>query len=210
MELLVILLFIVFIILTVIISSVLSKKRTERDITIAGKPGEECTAYLLHSLPENYKLIRNAVINHEGRKSEIDNIVVGNTGVFIIETKNQKGHIVGDCQERNWTQHKVGRGGTPYCKDIYNPTKQVATHIYRLKSIFRQNKVRVFINSAVYFSNPEIKIDIENPREDIPVFNYYNQDELLNYILNRDKILTDEQIEHIVKIIKENDSHSIN
>lgn len=74
----------------------------------------------------------------------------------------------------------------------------------------RLNKIIVSINGAVYFSNSEIKIDIENPREDIPVFNYYNQDELLNYILNRDKILTDEQIEHIVKIIKENDSHSIN
>lgn len=209
MELLVVLLFIVFVILTVIISSVLSKKRTERDITIAGKQGEERTAHLLNSLPENYKLIRNAVINYEGRKSEIDNIVVGNTGVFIIETKNQKGHIVGDCQERDWTQHKIGRGGTPYCKDFYNPTKQVATHIYRLKGIFRQNKIRVFINGAVYFSNPETYIRIVNTREDIPVFDYYNQNELLNYILNRDKILTDKEVEHIIKVIKENDSHSI-
>lgn len=209
MELLVVLLFIVFIILTVIISSVLSKKRTERNITIAGKQGEERTAYLLHSLPEKYKLIRNAVISYEGRKSEIDNIVVGNTGVFIIETKNLRGHIVGDSQERDWTQHKVGRGGTPYCKDFYNPVKQVATHIYRLKGIFRQNKVRVFINGAVYFSNPEAYVSIVNTREDIPVFNYYNQDGLLNYILNRDKILTDEQIGHIIEIIKENDSHSI-
>lgn len=84
MELLVILLFIVFIILTIIISSVLSKKRTERDITIAEKRGEERTAYLLHSLPDNYKLIRNAVISHEGRESEIDNIVVGNTDLIFF------------------------------------------------------------------------------------------------------------------------------
>lgn len=45
MELLVILLFIVFIILTIIISSVLSKKRTERDITIAGKRGSAEASY---------------------------------------------------------------------------------------------------------------------------------------------------------------------
>lgn len=169
MELLFVLLLIIFIVLAIIIASASSKNKTEREITAAGKQGEERTAYLLHSLPDNYILIRNAVINYEGRKSEIDNIVVGNTGVFIIETKNQRGHIVGDCQERDWTQHKVGRGGTPYCKDFYNPTKQVATHIYRLKGIFKQNKIRVFINGTVYFSNPENKIYIENPREDIPV-----------------------------------------
>lgn len=209
MELLVVLLFIVFVILTVIISSVLSKKRTEQDITIAGKQGEERTAHLLNSLPVNYKLIRNAVISYEGRESEIDNIVVGNTGVFVIETKNHRGYINGDCNERYWAQHKIDNYGECHSKEFYNPTKQVATHIYRLKGIFRQNKVRVFINGAVYFSNPEIKVDIENPREDIPVFNYYNQDELLNYILNREKILTDKQVENIVKIIKENDSHSI-
>lgn len=62
----------------------------------------------------------------------------------------------------------------------------------------------------MYFSNSEIKIDIENPREDISVFNYYSQDELLNYILNQEKFLTDKQVEHIVKIIKENGIHSIN
>lgn len=208
MELLFVLLLIIFIVLVIIIASASSKNKTEREITAAGKQGEERTAYLLHSLPDNYMLIRNAVINYEGRKSEIDNIVVGNTGVFIIETKNQKGYIVGDCQEKDWMQYKVGRGGTPYCKDFYNPTKQVATHIYRLKGIFRENKIRVFINGAVYFSNPEIKIDIENPRDDIPVFNYYNQYELLNHILSRDEILTDEQVERIVKVIEENNIHS--
>lgn len=87
MELLVVLLFIVFVIFTVIISSVLSKKRTEREITAAGKQGEECTAHLLNFLPDNYKLTRNVIISCESRESEIDNIVVGNTGMFIIETK---------------------------------------------------------------------------------------------------------------------------
>lgn len=61
----------------------------------------------------------------------------------------------------------------------------------------------------MYFSNPETYISIVNTREDIPVFDYYNQNELLNYILNRDKILTDKEVEHIIKVIKENDSHSI-
>lgn len=209
MKLLFVLLFVILIISALIISSELSRKRVEREISAAGKQGEERTALLLNSLPDSYKLIRNAVISYEGRKSEIDNIVVGNTGLFIIETKNHRGHISGDCHEMYWTQHKIDNYGECHSKNFYNPTKQVATHIYRLKGILRQNNIRVFINGAVYFSNAEIKVDIENPREDIPVFNYYSQDELLNYILNRDKILTDKQAEHIVKIIQENESHSI-
>lgn len=209
MELFILLLFVAFIVLAVIIASVSSANKTKREITAAGKQGEERTAHLLSSLPDSYKLIRNTVISYEGRKSEIDNIVVGNTGVFIIETKNHRGYISGDCHEMYWAQHKIDNYGQCHSKNFYNPTKQVATHIYRLKGIFKQNKIRVFINGAVYFSNPEIKVDIENPREDIPVFNYYNQDKLLNYILSRDKILTNKQVEHIVKIIEENNSHSI-
>ena len=191
MELLFVLLLIIFIALAIIIASASSKNKTEREITAAGKQGEERTAYLLHSLPDNYILIRNAVINYEGRKSEIDNIVVGATGVFVVETKNHKGYIYGDCHERYWLQYKIDDYGIDHRKYFYNPTKQVATHIYRLKGIFKENKIY-----------------IENPREDIPVFNYYNQDELLNYILSRKEILTDEQVEYIVKITEENDSYS--
>lgn len=68
---------------------------------------------------------------------------------------------------------------------------------------FLTNMIQLYINGAVYFSNPANKVYIENPREDIPVSNYYNQDELLNYILCLDKILTDKQVEHIVNIINE-------
>lgn len=210
MGFLFILLLLIFaIIIVVIISSVSSENKARQEITAAGKQGEEDTAYLLNSLPDSYKLIRNAIISYDGKKSEIDNIVIGSTGVFIIETKNLKGRIVGNCENNNWLQHKVGRGGTDYYKEFYNPTKQVATHIYRLKGIFKQNKIRVFINGAVYFSNPEASVNLRNPREDIPVFEYNNQNALIDYILDRKEILNDEQVIHIVKIINDNNNHSL-
>ena len=181
-----------------------SKGSTKREIVKAGKEGENRTAFLLEALPDNYILIRNAVISYDGRESEIDNIVVGNTGVFVIETKNQKGHIFGDCLEKNWLQRKVGRGGTPYSKEFYNPTKQVSTHIYRLKHILLQNRIRIFISGAVYFSNPETVVSIDNPRDDIPVFQYRNKKELLNYILNGKEKLSDSEVHRITNIIKSN------
>lgn len=203
MNLFYILLFVTIIILAIIVLPLLSIIRNKREIIASGKQGEESTAYLLYSLPDDYKLIRNAVISYEGKESEIDNIVVGATGVFVIETKNHKGHIFGDCDERYWLQYKIDKYGISHTKNFYNPTKQVATHIYRLKGILKENKIRVYINGAVYFSNPENEVNIENPREDIPVFNYYSQYELLNYILCRDKILNDKQVEQIVNIINE-------
>jgi len=203
MNLFYILLFVTIIILTIVVLPLLSNSRNGSEIIVAGKQGEESTAYLLNSLPDSYKIIRNAVISYEGKESEIDNIVVGATGVFVIETKNHKGYIFGDCDERYWLQYKIDKYDISHTKNFYNPTKQVATHIYRLKGILKENKIRVYINGAVYFSNPENEVNIESPREDIPVFNYYSQYELLNYILCRDKILNDKQVEHIVNIINE-------
>ena len=78
---------IALIILAIIVLPLLSIIRNKREIIASGKQGEESTAYLLNSLPDGYKLIRNAVISYEGKESEIDNIVVGATGVFVIETK---------------------------------------------------------------------------------------------------------------------------
>ena len=74
--------------MAIIVLPLLSKIRTKVEIIAAVKQEEEHTAYLLNSFPDGYKLIKNAVISCEGRKSEINNVVIGTIGVFVIETKN--------------------------------------------------------------------------------------------------------------------------
>ena len=176
---------------------------SEREIIESGIEGENRAANLLSYLSDSYTIIHNVVIYYDGRKSEIDNVVIGNTGVFIIEVKNHKGYINGDCQEQEWMQRKIGKGGNEYSKEFYNPTKQVATHIYRLKHILLQNNIRTYISGAVYFANPEVIVNTVNSREDIPVFQYRNRIELLNYILDGKEKLTETQVKRIIEVITE-------
>ena len=87
----------------------------------AGVEGEIATASIIASLPQNYVGIRNLEIAYEGHKSELDMVVIGPTGVFIIETKNTNGTIVGHYDNPQWTQKKIGQNGTPYSKNFTTP-----------------------------------------------------------------------------------------
>lgn len=139
-------------------------------ILALGIKGENRTADIIADLPEGYYGFQNLNITYQGKKSEIDLVVVGPTGIFVIETKNRNGHITGRYENKEWTQHKIGRGGTPYSSNFYNPVKQVGTHIYRLAHYLKENGALVHIDGAVYFSNPETTIEVGTAESAIPVF----------------------------------------
>jgi hypothetical protein len=83
-----------------------------------------------HKMP-NAKIIRNAYVPRaDGRKSEIDLIVISTQGIFIIESKNVTGKILGDWdQEVLSLQHP---GGEKY--KFPNPINQNTQHFYSLRS----------------------------------------------------------------------------
>ena len=56
-----------------------------------GAIGERKTAKALSRLDSNYRILHDRKIR--GRKSNIDHIVIGPTGIFAIETKNVKGRV---------------------------------------------------------------------------------------------------------------------
>lgn len=62
----------------------------------AGKRGEAETQFHLSYLPANeYGILNNVRISdsNTNRKAEIDHVVVGKAGIFVIETKNYSGTI---------------------------------------------------------------------------------------------------------------------
>ncbi|MBQ9228523.1 MAG: NERD domain-containing protein [Eubacterium sp.] len=181
--------------------SLLSKAATNANIKMAGKTGETVTGNLLAQLPESYTVIMNAVVTYKGEQSEIDNIIVGPTGVFVVETKNHNGTIYADYGAHDWTQHKVGRGGTPYSKTFYSPVKQVGTHVYRLAHFLRENRVRTHVSAAVYFSNPEASVNVTGMPNDIPIFTVATSQELFQYILSGNANLSYQTVQHIVQLL---------
>lgn len=67
---------------------------SERRLTrfILGARGEEVVARVLARLPEGYEVYHSAWLGR-GRRLDIDHVVVGPTGLFLVETKNWAGPI---------------------------------------------------------------------------------------------------------------------
>lgn len=157
----------------------------EMKIIKAGLDGEKETLKVFKKLPDSYTVFSDLEIEAEGKKSQLDHVVVGPNGVFIIETKNLNGKVTGDAADHNLLQSKVGRGGTPYSKQFYNPIKQVSTHVFRLSRYLKANSVDLWVQGAVYFSKPTVQVFINNSSE-IPVFCYSDdgRKEMIDYIMN--------------------------
>lgn len=105
----------------------------------AGLKGERKSSDLLEGLPDSYYIIPGPRIEVDGRESEMDHIILGPNGIFVMETKNHNGYIEGSESDRELAQHKVGRQGGKYSNNFYNPIKQVNTHVYRLSQLLKNN-----------------------------------------------------------------------
>ena len=93
-----------------------------------------------------------------------DYIVVGANGVFIVENKDYRGRLVGDGSAREWIQHKVGRGGTPYSSDAKNPVHQVQAYVRLLGDVFRERGIRAWITPIVSLSRDNSLDEIVSPK----------------------------------------------
>lgn len=177
-------------------------KRSDTDILISGIRGERNATNLLATLPDYYTVFQNVILTYDDRKSEIDNIVVGKSGVFIIEVKNHKGHIVGDLNEKYWTQNKMGRGGTPYANTIYSPVRQVGTHIYRLANYLTQSGINTYIEGMVYFTNKDCWLSLTG-NSGISVYSSSGGDEerICGQILSGNQNLDARSVKRICELI---------
>ena len=111
-----------------------------------GKKGEFLVNAILNKfLDKNkYHLIKNVTLPTRDGTTQIDHIVVSTFGVFVLETKNMKGLIVGTAKQKLWTQQ--------FFKKRYqfqNPLHQNYKHTQTLADSL--NVVPDFIYSMVVF-----------------------------------------------------------
>lgn len=102
--------------------------------------GEKKTIfYLWLSLPKkSYFRVHNIILPSENGTTQIDHLIISIYGLFIIETKNNKGWIFGSKEQSSWTQSIYGRNYS-----FQNPLRQT----------FRQKKIL-----SAFLSVPESKI----------------------------------------------------
>ncbi len=130
---------------------------------MAGKIGEDEVSKAVWTACQfdgrYYKILRNVYVPVRGGFSEIDVLLLHETGVYVIESKNVVGSIYGDENHPQWQRYKSKTE-----KDfIPNPVMQNDRHIKALCEFLQLNKYqfRVF-NIIVFGVKAKLKAVPEN------------------------------------------------
>ncbi|MCT4634042.1 MAG: NERD domain-containing protein [Firmicutes bacterium] len=150
----------------------------------SGLDGEMKSTKILEKLPDKYYILPNLQIMVDGSVCEMDHVIVGSNGIFIVESKNHKGIIVGNENDREFVQHKTGRNGGEYSKTFYSPIKQVNTHVYKLSQLLKKNGYRQWIVGAVLFTNEQANIRVRYKSTPVFSVNENSSKSIVDYIEN--------------------------
>jgi len=153
-----------------------------------GFEGEkEVTKVLSSTLSDDYFLI-NDVQLVAGKRSNIDHIVLGPTGIFVLETKNHRGKII--CYGDSWT----GMGQNPFTQARVNAL--IVREVIEASGIF-ESKLPWF-QAVVVFPNKKAKLDIRKDPLKVEVLKI---DKLTDYITHETRRLSAQEIELMSKEI---------
>lgn len=138
------------IVLLLVLGILLIKYYTPR---IKGIIGENKVSKALKRLNnEKYIVLNNIEFRIKGSTSQIDHIIVSDYGIFVIETKNYKGWILGYENDKFWTQ-AIYR----YRHKFYNPILQNQGHIYALKHILKNYKYLRYYSIITFTKRATLK-----------------------------------------------------
>lgn len=122
---------VIFIYLIIVFSLYLTlrkiKRETERTYERGAEGEEKVFNYLRKKLPHGYYILNDVKIPNM-EKANIDHIVIGPNGIFIIETKNLSGKVT-------IFNKKIYVRGKPYHKDII---KQVWRQTFSLRYFLKK------------------------------------------------------------------------
>jgi len=104
-----------------------------------------------------YKVLHDITLRKkDGTTSQIDHIVVSPFGIFVIETKNYRGWILGKESSQQWTQsiykHK---------ENLYNPIWQNRGHVKALCDVLG-NAESKYIPIVAFTTRAELKIEVKS------------------------------------------------
>ena len=173
----------------------------------------------IHLNKDKYHVLKNVTLPTANGTTQIDHIIVSEYGVFVIETKNMKGWIIGGERNRTWTQ-KIFK----YTKKFQNPLHQNYKHVETLKSLLELTEQQIF-SIVVFVGSSTFKTEMPQNVINGPGLVKYIKSKNQQVILSTDipmilskieaerleasRKTTKEHIEHVKKIVeKKHDSHS--
>ena len=117
---------------------------------------------LYKSMTGNGKILMNLNVPTENSKTtEIDLVLIHETGLYVFEIKHYKGTIYGKDTDAIWTQYfRTVKNNT-----FKNPIEQNKYHIQALKKLFPETP----IHSCIVFTNYDCDIRVTNSNEEIDI-----------------------------------------
>ena len=168
-----------------------------------GASGERNVSKVLGRLNDDYFLLDDIVLYpHTGN---IDHILLGHNGIFVIETKNYSGVIrcIGDLWYQAGSQNTSGRK----IESISSQAKRNATMLNEfLRSHIAGNLIgRLFVKPIIVFTNGSMELIEKNP-----TVLCTTPRRLPNVIMNIDteQNFSPQELETISRIIEKNSIHS--
>ncbi|MFA6308865.1 MAG: NERD domain-containing protein [Clostridia bacterium] len=178
---------------------------------ISGYFGEKTISTLVSFLPKDkYLILNNIMLKTNTGTTQIDHIVVSVYGIFVIETKNYKGWILGNEMDEYWTQNIYGKKNK-----FKNPIRQNFGHIKALEELLSaydgiptipivafsgKSDLKVKLNKykVVYFSGV-VKVIKQYDSE---VLNFKKAKEISDFILHSNIDGKETRKDHVTAIKK--------
>ena len=124
---------------------------------IIGFFGEFWVKRELEKLPKDeYIILNDLLISNYINTYQIDHVVISKYGIFVIETKNYNGLIVGKEYSDKWVQYL---GKSKYY--LYNPLYQNYGHIKVLQSMLNLGK-NSFISIICFSNRSKLRVNLPN------------------------------------------------
>ena len=134
----------------------------EIEIREVGKRGEKYATKVIESvLRDDDFLFTNVAVTYEGKKTELDNVVVNKCGVFIIEVKRYNGVLYGSNDDYEWTKAHESSAGNMYYKQVKNPIKQVKRQVYILSKYLDYYGAKVWVDGYAIILGAKSPIESE-------------------------------------------------
>ena len=156
---------------------------------------------LCGNISDRAKIMMNLVIPNEDHRTELDMVIIHETGLYVFEVKHYKGNVYGKTDDYTWTQYFKTRENETFL----NPIKQNEYHKQALTRMFPE----IPIYSFIVFTNPECKITLDGDdaknmiTKNMAVCTY---DRLLSsfesFAVVKDTVLSPSMIDAVFKVLK--------
>ena len=127
-------------------------------------------------LGSDYSIFNDVLLKDGKRSGNVDHIIVGPTGIFVMETKNNKRTVTYDGY--NWKGIRE------------NPSGQAVSNMFRIKDVLKNCEVfkqkALYVNAVVLFANGKINLKISKNPQWCKVFQIKKPTDssLSDYIMN--------------------------